>query len=96
MRRGEIYGALALDKELQASKDCGEWEEQSSPGSGPEIIWNLIHASDFMWTEQAVFIELGKIYISAMKVMEAMDLRALWGGVGGVCMGKVKGRKRKG
>lgn len=49
-----------------------------------------------MWTEQTVFIELGKMYISAMKVMEAMNLRALWGGVECVCTGKVEGRKRKG
>lgn len=31
-----------------------------------------------------------------MKVMEAMNLRALWGGLGCVCMGKVEGKKKEG
>lgn len=49
-----------------------------------------------MWTEQTAFIESGKKNISAVKVMEAMNLRALWGGVGcGVVCVHGKGRREK-
>lgn len=50
-----------------------------------------------MWTEQAVFIELGKIYISAMKVMEAMNMREGLVGWGGGCVhGKGQREKKEG
>lgn len=37
--KGENHKAIAPNKELQATKECLEWEKYSSPGRGYQLVF---------------------------------------------------------